>query len=103
MGLDRKGVGRPCATLCAPQLALTGEIVGWDFQGGDRQSEIGNLLRNQVDPVPPFIAVERELEGTSITLIRVFESSDAPVLVRGTGALYVRDAGGKQPEGQIGP
>jgi Putative DNA-binding domain len=79
-------------------IADDGKVVGWDpGVRVDRQSHIGNLLRNEVDPVPPFIAAERELEGKSITVIRVLESADTPVLVRGTGALYIRDSGGKRP------
>jgi hypothetical protein len=74
-----------------------GRVVGWDPGRVDRQSHLGDLLRNEVDPVPPFIAAERELDGRPITIVRVLETADAPVLVRGTGALYVRDSGGKQP------
>src|SRR4051794_18667380 len=51
-------------------------VVGWSpTPGTDMQSHIGNLLRNQVDPLPPFVAETRLLEGKQIAVIRVFESS----------------------------
>ncbi len=65
-------------------------------QGIDMQSHIGNLLRNAVDPVPPFLADTIEVEGLTVGFVRVF-SSAVVVLVSGSGAVYTRDAGGKRP------
>jgi len=65
-------------------------------QGIDMQSHIGNLLRNAVDPVPPFLADTIDVEGLTLGFVRVFSSS-VVVLVSGSGAVYTRDAGGKRP------
>lgn len=74
-----------------------GEVVGWQPKGGaDIQSHLGQLLRNQVDPLPAFVAATREVRERSIGVVRVFPSSDTPHIVRPTGAVYVRDSGGKQ-------
>lgn len=74
-------------------------IVGWAGLNPktDVQSHLGALLRAQVDPLPPFVAERRELDGMTIVVMRVFESADAPHIVRGTGALYIRTAKGKEP------
>lgn len=74
-------------------------IVGWTELNPrtDVQSHLGALLREEVDPLPPFVAERRELDGKTIVVMRVFESADAPHIVRGTGALYIRTAQGKQP------
>jgi hypothetical protein len=47
--------------------------------------------------VPPFIAGTVELDGQKLGVIRIFEAHDAPIVVRDSGAVYVRDAGGKRP------
>jgi schlafen family protein len=63
----------------------------------DLQSHLAELLRQEADPLPPFVAEMRELDGKGIGVIRVFESADAPHIVRGTGGVYVRTSKGKQP------
>jgi Putative DNA-binding domain len=63
----------------------------------DLQSHLGQLLRNGLDPVPPFVAGLRDVGKVSIGVVRVFESDDVPVVLKGSGAIYVRDAGGKHP------
>jgi hypothetical protein len=50
-----------------------------------------------VDPLPPFVADMRELDGKPIGVMRIFESADAPHIVRGTGAIYLRSSKGKEP------
>lgn len=75
-----------------------GTIAGFPTEPTlDVQSHLGHLLRNEVEPVPPFVAAVRQIDDTPVAIVRVFESEDSPVLVRRTGAIYVRDAGGKQP------
>jgi hypothetical protein len=76
-----------------------GTVHGWEAtpQKTDLQSHLSNLLRSQVDPLPPFVAGYHEHEGTRIVVMRVFESSDVPHVERGTGAIYVRSSGGKLP------
>lgn len=64
--------------------------------GTDLQSHVGNLLRKAVDPVPPFLAGTLEVDTLTVGFIRCFAAS-VPVLVRGSGAVYTRDAGGKIP------
>jgi Schlafen, AlbA_2 len=75
----------------------SGKVVGWDPGKVDLQSAIGNLLRNEMDPLPPYLAERVELNGTGFVAVRIFEASDVPVIVRETGAIYVRDSRGKQP------
>jgi hypothetical protein len=73
------------------------KIVGGAFPPStDPQSHIGNLLRNQVDPVPPFLAGALKATGHDVGYVRVFQAA-TPVLATGTGAVYVRDAGGTRP------
>lgn len=75
----------------------TRQFVPLELKGGiDLQSHIGNLLRKVVDPVPPFLAGTLAVGGSRVGFIRVFRAS-VPVLVRGSGAVYSRDAGGKRP------
>ena len=79
-------------------IADDGTPVGWTKPGKlDLQSYLGELLRLQVDPLPPFVADMRELDGKPIAVLRVFESADRPHIVRGTGAIYVRTSKGKEP------
>jgi predicted HTH transcriptional regulator len=44
----------------------------------DVQSHFGQVLANQVDPLPPFVADVREVDGKPVTILRVFESADTP-------------------------
>jgi hypothetical protein len=73
-------------------------IKGWQPPGrADAQAHLGELLREQVDPLPPFVAGERELDGTRVVVVRVFESADTPHIVKPTGAVYIRTSKGKEP------
>jgi len=75
-----------------------GDVHGWEPPGGaDIQSHLGAILRAQVDPLPPFVAAAREVDGKPIGVMRVFSSADAPHIVRGTGAVYLRSSKGKEP------
>lgn len=75
-----------------------GNVCGWERDNRlDVQSHLGALLRGQVDPMPPFVADVRDVRGKPVGIVRVFESSDAPHVVRGTGAVYVRTSKGKEP------
>lgn len=79
-------------------VADDGAISGWQKpERLDLQSHIGNVLRGQVDSLPPFVADMREVGGKQIAVVRVFASADSPHVVRGTGAVYVRSAKGKEP------
>lgn len=79
-------------------VANDGDAVGWTGPGrADLQSYLGQLLRQQVDPVPPYVAEMRELDGKPVGVMRVFESADTPHVVRGSGAVYVRTPQGKEP------
>lgn len=55
------------------------------------------MLRAQVDPLPPFVADMREVDGKPIAVVRAFPSADSPHIVRGTGAVYLRSSKGKEP------
>lgn len=75
-----------------------GEVKGWSKDERlDLQSHLGAVLRREIDPIPPFVAGMREVDGKPIGVVRVFESADAPHIVRGTGAIYVRTSKGKEP------
>jgi hypothetical protein len=69
------------------------EIVGWKPKGrADDLDYLRDLLANDVDPLPPFAAKPIRLKRR-VSAIRVYESSDTPHIVRGTGSVYVRDPG----------
>lgn len=75
-----------------------GDVFGWQPpEGADLQSHLGAVLRQEIDPLPPFVSGMREVDGRQIAVVRVFESMDSPHVVRGTGAVYVRSAAGKEP------
>jgi hypothetical protein len=63
----------------------------------DVQSHLAAVLRRECDPLPPFVAGMSELDDKSIAVLKVFESADAPHVVRETGAVYVRTSKGKEP------
>lgn len=63
----------------------------------DLQSHLAAVLRKEVDPLPPFVAEMFEYRGKPVGVMRIFESADPPHIVRGTGAVYLRDSEGKKP------
>jgi hypothetical protein len=74
------------------------EIKGWEPPGRvDFQDWVREKLRNQVDPIPPFAARMAKLNGNPVGVVRVYESTVTPHVVRKTGAIYVRGQGGKEP------
>lgn len=74
------------------------EIVGWQPPGrADVQSHLAQVLVQQLDPLPPFVAETRKIDNKEVVVVRVFESADTPHIVRGTGAIYRRSAKGKDP------
>lgn len=75
-----------------------GNLRGWREHGrSDLQDHLRHVLRREVDPLPPFSARSIELEGEPIGVVRVIESVDTPHIARRTGALYIREPGGKRP------
>ena len=75
-----------------------GAVHGWHKQDRlDLQSYLGSVIGGEVDPLPPFVAAARQVDGKPIAVIRVFASADVPHIVRGTGAVYVRSSKGKEP------
>jgi hypothetical protein len=65
----------------------------------DLQSHLGALLRAQVDPLPPYLAAWREIDGKRIGVMKVYESADAPHVVKEWGSVYVRTPAGKEAIG----
>ncbi len=63
----------------------------------DLQSHLAARLRNEADPLPPFVADMRPVGDKQICAVRVFPSTSLPHIVRGTGAVYVRTSKGKEP------
>lgn len=73
------------------------KIVGYDPPGTvDLQDYIRDLLRSQIDPIPPFAAEMLPAEDHMIGVVRVPESSDQPHVTR-EGVVYRRTHGGKEP------
>jgi predicted HTH transcriptional regulator len=71
-------------------------IVGYERPGTvDLQDYIRDLLRSQVDPLPPFAAVTMRVDEQPIGVVSVAESSDTPH-VTSDGVIYVRNPGGKE-------
>jgi hypothetical protein len=58
---------------------------------------LADVLRKEIDPLPAFVAEMFEHNGKPVGVMRIFESADAPHIVRGTGAVYVRSSKGKEP------
>lgn len=51
-------------------------VVGWrQPERTDVQSHLAQVLEQQLDPLAPFVAELREMEGKEIVVVRVFESS----------------------------
>lgn len=110
--VDRKREPPPAPGFGAAVASFANTIGGWVLLGvdddgsvigydpGDRvdvQSYLADRLRKEVDPLPPFVADRREIDGRIVIPVRVFESADSPHVVRGTGAVYVRTSKGKEP------
>ena len=71
-----------------------GELKGYDPGAGDFTDKIRHWLSRQVDPLPPFAADLRELDGVRIGVVRIFESADTPHIVIGDGSVPIREPGG---------
>jgi hypothetical protein len=73
-----------------------GDVVGYEPPGSaDLQDYIRDLLRAQVDPLPPFAAIAVDVGAKRVGVVHVAESSDTPHITR-EGVIYVRNPGGKQ-------
>lgn len=109
--LERKrSPGQPFAEAVAAMANTRGGIVllgvedkggvadGWPVEGQqlDAQSHLGDILRNLVSPLPPFVVAVYPYGGKSIGVVRVFESADTPHVMRSTGAVRVRTPKGNQ-------
>lgn len=72
-------------------------VVGYTPKGRtDLQDYIRDLLRSQVDPMPPFVADVVPHPDGDVGVVRVFESSDQPHVTY-KGEIYRRNPGGKEP------
>ncbi|HET7052506.1 MAG TPA: ATP-binding protein [Solirubrobacterales bacterium] len=73
-------------------------VVGWMPNGrADIVDYLRQRLREEVDPMPPFAAREMEIRGGQVGVVRIYESMDTPHIIRRTGAVYLREPGGKRP------
>jgi hypothetical protein len=61
------------------------------------QDWLRDKLRTAVDPLPPFMAEARRVDGQELVVVRVEASAQTPHLVKRTGAILVREHGGRQP------
>jgi predicted HTH transcriptional regulator len=77
-----------------------GDVVGFVPKGRvEPQDWLRSVLRKDLDPLPTFGAKVAELDGKEIVVLRVAPSAKTPHLFKPTGAIYVREHGGKQPIG----
>jgi hypothetical protein len=75
-----------------------GEVIGFEPPGRvDLQDWVRDVVRPQVDPLPPLAAASVHRDGKQVGIVRIAESLDTPHLVKTTGAVYVREPGGKRP------
>jgi predicted HTH transcriptional regulator len=75
-----------------------GTIAGFRVPGkAYPQDWLRGNLRVAVDPLPPFMAEARTIDGQDIVAIRVEASTQTPHLVKATGAIVVREHGGRNP------
>jgi Putative DNA-binding domain len=75
-----------------------GSIAGFRVPGkAQAQDWLRDKLRNAVDPLPPFMAELRTLDGQDLVVVRVEASAQTPHLIKATGAILVREHGGRQP------
>jgi hypothetical protein len=74
------------------------KLVGWKPPGRvDDLDYIRQLLTREVDPMPPFAAKQMRAGRHRVGVIRIYESTDTPHIVRGTGQVFVRHPGAKHP------
>jgi hypothetical protein len=75
----------------------TREVVGWKPPGrADDLDYLREQLRREVDPMPPFAARRMIVNRRRVSVVRVYESTDTPHVVRGTGSVFIRDPGAKR-------
>lgn len=87
--IPKAGLGRVAASFANSLggwvllgVADNGCLVGYQLPGrADPQSHVGQLLSAEVEPLPPFVAAVRELDGATLLIVRVFESADTPHLL----------------------
>jgi hypothetical protein len=79
-------------------VANDGAIVGFTVPGkAEAQDWLRDKLRTAVDPLSPFASRTMTLDGHEIVVIRVDASAQTPHLLKATGAVYIREHGGRQP------
>jgi hypothetical protein len=61
------------------------------------QEWLRSKLRTAVDPLPPVRCREMVLDGYDVLLVRVGASAETPHLVKATGAILIREPGGRTP------
>lgn len=71
-----------------------GALKGYEPGAGDFTDKLRHKVSRQVDPLPPFAADVRQLDGVKIGVIRVLESADTPHIVVGDGSVPIREPGG---------
>jgi hypothetical protein len=75
-----------------------GTVTGFVPPGRDEpQDWLRNKLRAEVDPLPPFVCRTMALDDQEVVVVQVEASGQTPHLCRATGAVYVREPGGKKP------
>ena len=74
-----------------------GSVVGFAPPGrAGAQDYVRDLLRNEIDPLPSFVAKRFDYSEMSLVVIRVAESADTPHVTQ-NGVIYIREPGGKRP------
>jgi hypothetical protein len=78
-------------------ISNAGEAVGWKQRGrAEVHDWLRSHLREAVDPLPSFNCRTVEYDGKPVVGLRIYPGSP-PYVLRGTGAVYIREPGGKHP------
>ena len=76
------------------------EPSGWKPPSGPLVDSVRQRLEGRIDPLPPFAAATREVDGKTIGVVRVYESSDTPHVVTQNGGIYVREVAQDKEHGK---
>jgi Putative DNA-binding domain len=73
---------------------------GWEPPSGPLVDAVRQRLEGRIDPVPPFAAASRQIDGKTVGVVRVHESSDTPHVVTQNGGVYVREVAQDKEHGK---
>jgi hypothetical protein len=72
--------------------AKDGKLVpGWEPPNGGFVDAVRQRLEGQLDPLPPFAAEVLPCGAGKLGVVRVYESTDTPHILRASGSVVVRE------------